>query len=160
MAGPISFQTNTKTFENYAGSVLEGQCHKYRIKPQYQENGDHAIFAAVRNHDQEICEAQFFQKCHLPQQLYLSRKRRIQRLRNSSNFMEMVDQEDVRILVSRVTKGSIRKGQVVNVDLDSRYDYQPEEFPPLSDQVSRSLQRNGGGNAWSSVTSMLSPRIS
>ncbi|KAI0164973.1 hypothetical protein GGR57DRAFT_497843 [Xylariaceae sp. FL1272] len=155
MAGPVSFQPNTKPFENYAGRVLEGQCHKYRIKPQYQEDGDHAIFAAVRNHDQEPCEAQFFQKCPLPQQLYLSRKRRIQRLRKSSNFMEMVDQDDVRILVSRVTEGSIRKGQVVNVDLDRRYNYQPEDFPALGEQVSRGLQQNGGGNAWSSVASMV-----
>ncbi|KAI0530447.1 hypothetical protein GGR58DRAFT_493414 [Xylaria digitata] len=92
-------------FENYVGRSLQGRQHEYQIKPRCWDDGDLVVFPAV-SQDGYLCEAQFFKKCPLPRKLYLLRKRRIQRLKRSTNLMDELDQEDVKILVSRVSRGS------------------------------------------------------
>ncbi|KAI1121393.1 hypothetical protein F5Y10DRAFT_272142 [Nemania abortiva] len=108
-----TIQTDTANipFEDYVGRFLQGQRRKYHIKPRCWDDGDLVVFLAV-SHDGELCEAQFFKKGPLPRKLYLSRKRRIQRLKRSANFMDDVNQEDVRILVSRVSQGKPFIGEI------------------------------------------------
>ncbi|KAK6205724.1 hypothetical protein LQW54_008304 [Pestalotiopsis sp. IQ-011] len=89
-------------FEDYVGSVLKGQQHTYHIQPHCWGDGDLVIVPVT--HDGELFEAQFFAKCQLPKQLYRSRKRRIQRLRRSEeNFMEELDEDGFKILISRTS---------------------------------------------------------
>ncbi|KAI0098034.1 hypothetical protein GGR51DRAFT_438265 [Nemania sp. FL0031] len=101
----VHIDTTNIPFEDYVGKALQGKRQKYHIKPRCWDDGDLVVFPAV-SHSGEVFEAQFFKKSLLPRKLYLSRKRRIQRLKRSANFMDELNQEDVRILVSRVSQGS------------------------------------------------------
>ncbi|KAI0451125.1 hypothetical protein F5B21DRAFT_488256 [Xylaria acuta] len=114
-------------FEEFVSEILQSEQHKYQIKPSCLNDGDLVVIPAV-SHDGTPCEAQCFKKCKLPDKLYLSRKRRIQRLKNSNNLMAEVDQKGVRIIVSRV---SARSAPIMDTEAKSQYTCCIEEFPPL-----------------------------
>ncbi|KAI0441360.1 hypothetical protein F4803DRAFT_563162 [Xylaria telfairii] len=102
---PASVDYNTmgigSQFEEYVSRALHSEPYEYHIKPSCLDDGDLVVFPAI-SQDGTLCEAQCFKKCKLSDKLYLSRKRRIQRLKKSSNLMDEVDQKEVRIIVSRV----------------------------------------------------------
>ncbi|KAI1327014.1 hypothetical protein F5Y16DRAFT_373019 [Xylariaceae sp. FL0255] len=114
---------------------LKGQRYEYKIGDCKQEQGaDLKIYSAVRNDDKEPCEAHFFEKYRLPNKLYLSRKRRIQRLKRSSNFMEFVDQDNHRAIITKVCQHRFapRDPTGNNMGTTAVYDLRDDvEFPPL-----------------------------
>ncbi|KAI1174525.1 hypothetical protein F4777DRAFT_553466 [Nemania sp. FL0916] len=119
--------------ERYLNTILKGQVHQYRIQRCLRDEGDLRILSVIRDHDKQPCEAQLFQKCQLPEKLYLSRKRRIQRLKRSSNFMDYMDQDNHRVLVTRVSEDKLLEKDSVmsNEDSTAHYSFCPDEFPPL-----------------------------
>lgn len=101
---PSSFE------EYYVGRALQGRHNQYHIKPSCLDDGNLVVCPAISQGDGALCEAQFFflRGRELPHKLYLSRKRRIQRLRRSANLLDEFDGDGVRILVSRVPRCTSR----------------------------------------------------
>ncbi|KAJ2980647.1 hypothetical protein NUW58_g6888 [Xylaria curta] len=123
---PVHCDAMGTPFEEIVRSALRSQAHRYYIKPSSLDEGDLVVFPAI-SYDGALCEAQCFKKCELPRKLYLSRKRRIQRLQRSSNLMHELDEKDVKILVSRVPKNNAPIGSAMK----NSYAYSTEKFPPL-----------------------------
>ncbi|KAI8946975.1 hypothetical protein F4801DRAFT_30154 [Xylaria longipes] len=120
-------------FTEYVSNVLQGENNKYYIKPSCLDDGDLVVFPAI-SHDDTLCEAQCFKKYRLPDKLYLARKRRIQRLKKSSNLMDEVNQKNIRIIVSRVPEGNPRNCQerlLMDTEAKNQYTCHIQEFPPL-----------------------------
>ncbi|KAI0543491.1 hypothetical protein F4679DRAFT_106220 [Xylaria curta] len=137
-------------FEKIVSKALQNEEHKYDIKASCLDDGDLVIFPAISN-DGTLCEAQCFKKCKLPDKLYLSRKRRIQRLRKSGNLVDEVNQKEVRILVSRIPENAPRNCQrypIMDTEAETRYTYSIKEFPPLCSS-SRSRGNALGDIKWS-----------
>ncbi|TRX93429.1 hypothetical protein FHL15_005704 [Xylaria flabelliformis] len=152
-------------FEKIVSRALQKEEHRYDIKASCLDDGDLVIFSAISN-DGTLCEAQCFKKCKLPDKLYLSRKRRIHRLRKSGNLMDEVNQKEVRILVSRVpedTTRSCRKCPTMDTENKIQYTYSIKEFPSLC-SVSKSRGNAFGHVKWpkSSVeeSSFTKPTVS
>lgn len=130
---PIPFNAMKPELRKYVDSDLQGGHHNYRIQSPYRDEGDLVVFCALslddnendenyNDNDHEQLKAQIFSKCRLPPKLYLSRKRRIQRLKKSANLVAELDQEDVKIFLSR---------PLMDVETGARYNYSDEDFPPL-----------------------------
>ncbi|KAK5636193.1 hypothetical protein RRF57_011905 [Xylaria bambusicola] len=116
-------------FDHYIGEPLQGNQRKYYIERSCWDDGDLVIFPAISDKG-ERCQGQFFKTCELPRKLYLARRRRIQRLRKSQNFMDEINGEGVKILVSRVSKASAQVLQR-GADLGKQVIPPFEEFPLL-----------------------------
>ncbi|KAI3328395.1 hypothetical protein F4824DRAFT_517488 [Ustulina deusta] len=123
-------ETVATSFDDYVGKSLQGKQREYHIKPSCWNDGDLIVFPAISDKG-ESCEGQFFKKCELPRKLYLARKRRIQRLRRSNNFMDELDLEGVKIIVSRVPKDTYAHSIQKRPESTKHYTYSIEEFPPL-----------------------------
>ena len=93
---------------------------------------DLSIYAVRR--DGEDFEAQAFTKCPLPSKVHLSRKRRIQRLRRSANFVEDFESDEGRIIVLSIPADGIErhwKGQPVAANKETHQDLSVKNYPPL-----------------------------
>ncbi|KAI0856488.1 hypothetical protein F4860DRAFT_492846 [Xylaria cubensis] len=136
-------------FEEIVSRALQNEQYKYDIEANCLDDGDLVVFSAISN-DGTLCEAQCFKKCKLPDKLYLSRKRRIQRLRKSSNLLHEVNQKEVRILVSRIpenTPRNCRKCPAMGAETKTQYACSIKEFPPLCNG-SRSRGSTVGDIKW------------
>ncbi|KAI3324796.1 hypothetical protein HD806DRAFT_543402 [Xylariaceae sp. AK1471] len=142
----VHFKIMNAPFDSYVGRTLQGHQDKYHIKPSCWDDGDLVVYPAV-SHNGELCEAQFFKKCQLPTKLYLSRKRRIQRLKRSKNLMDELDHGDVRIFVSRVSEGIARtrncwKCLLMNRGAGMQYNFSIKDFPRLCSAAGKYTPRD------------------
>lgn len=83
-------------YENYVGAVLN---QKYRITFLWT-NKEHLGIYTVTSWDGVSFEAQAFELCQLPDKLYLSRKRRLRRLKQSGHCTDDFKQGQSRYLIS------------------------------------------------------------
>ncbi|KAI1086666.1 hypothetical protein F5B19DRAFT_122112 [Rostrohypoxylon terebratum] len=137
------FPTLIIPHENYAGIVLPGEERTYVTISRFVEDGDLYIYH-IRNIDVdgEHCEAQVFQKCHLPIKLYLSRKRRFHRLMRSGNLIEEFEFNDAIVLVSRIPEEGLGRHRNHQLAKEAKrwYGFSEEQFPPLPSPEGRHLE--------------------
>ncbi|KAI1453918.1 hypothetical protein F4805DRAFT_441846 [Annulohypoxylon moriforme] len=125
----------------------EGQQRTYEIITQHSDFGDFSIY--VVRYEGTYLEAQVFTQCRLPLKMYLSRKRRVQRLRRSVNFFDEFEKDGVRFFVSRIPEDGIekhQKAQRVEMAVELNHDLSTENYPPLC-----SSNRNLTGNRMESI---------
>jgi hypothetical protein len=67
------------------------------------------VYGVVSLDGQHLYEAQAFEHCPLPEKLYLARKRRIKRLQRSKNIIDEFEQNEAKILVSRISGGGLER---------------------------------------------------
>ncbi|KAI0445433.1 hypothetical protein F4803DRAFT_507742 [Xylaria telfairii] len=91
---------NGISFEEYIRGALRSKDCQFTIGPSCLDDGDLIVFPAT-SRDGAPCEVQCFVQCTLPDKLYLSRKRRIQRLKRSQNLIYDIHDTEVRIIISR-----------------------------------------------------------
>lgn len=105
-------------------------------------------------HGGEHFEAQVFEKRRLPMKVYLSRKRRIQRLKRSANFIDDIDWDNARIIISRIPFDGIerhQKGQLVASEVETSHDLSASSYPPLCSSHVKSVE-SPNWNVWSGGT--------
>lgn len=114
-----SDRTMNLPYENYLGAVLN---QKYRILFLWT-NKEHLGIYTVTSWDGVSFEAQAFELCQLPDKLYLSRKRRLRRLKQSGNCTDDFKQGQSRYLISTASsQGAHHQGD------KSRPTRKPENF--------------------------------
>ncbi|KAI0891448.1 hypothetical protein F4806DRAFT_482569 [Annulohypoxylon nitens] len=128
-------------YKNYLGIVLRGDRRTYIIVSRCLEDGDLLIYHVINiDVDDEHCEAQVFLKCRLPIKLYLSRKRRIQRIKRSNNLREEFELSDAMVLVSRIPEEGIERHRNCQLAKERKaYKFAKDQFPPLPSPVSHHL---------------------
>ncbi|OTA67219.1 hypothetical protein K449DRAFT_419881 [Hypoxylon sp. EC38] len=113
------------------------------INIPYQNNEDSKL--KVIHHDRDVSiyevhdngqrfEAQQFLKCRLPLKVYLSRKRRIQRLRRSVNFVKGIESDSDIVIISRVPAEGIErhlKPQLLEAKAEMHHDLSAKSYPSL-----------------------------
>ncbi|KAL1848316.1 hypothetical protein Daus18300_013642 [Diaporthe australafricana] len=93
--------------EQYIGFEVTGHKHVYRVTSRCLIDDNLSVYEISR--DGKTFEAQEFVKSGLPLNLYLSRKRRIQRLRWSDSFVEEIPVDGANILISYMPQGGIER---------------------------------------------------
>ncbi|KAJ8124677.1 hypothetical protein O1611_g8963 [Lasiodiplodia mahajangana] len=155
---------------DYVGKAIQGQVRRSQFRIEAPCWYDEQLAVAPAFSNGELFEAQFFGNGILPRKLYLSRKRRIQRLRKSKNFEDMSDQGGVKVFFSRVPKEKglqeYRKCMETGAKPAPQYTYSVEDFPTLSSNHTSSIpntQRNAkpaSAKAYSSFANAASRRSS
>ncbi|KAI1455158.1 hypothetical protein F4805DRAFT_437028 [Annulohypoxylon moriforme] len=121
-------------YRNHIGIILRGDQRKYVVISQCLKDEDLLIYHVVNiDVDGEHYEAQMFLKCRLPLKLYLSRKRRIQRLKRSDNLREEFELSDAIVLVSRIPEEGLGRHQNCQLTKEAKtwYKFSQEQYPPL-----------------------------
>ncbi|KAI0195513.1 hypothetical protein F4808DRAFT_440442 [Astrocystis sublimbata] len=115
------------------GTILQSLGEKLKVGPRCMDDGDLVVYP-VMSEDGTPYEAQCFAKYQLPQKLYTARRRRICRLRKSTNLVKELDEEGIKIIVSRVPMADARNAQnraVWDKENGNQYSCSSDEFPPL-----------------------------
>lgn len=87
------------------GFEISGSEYRYKVISQHWIDDDLSVYEV--RHNDETFEAQQFMQSPLPLKLYLSRKRRKQRLRWSGNFVEEISLDGATVFISHLPQGGI-----------------------------------------------------
>ncbi|OTB06580.1 hypothetical protein M426DRAFT_9359 [Hypoxylon sp. CI-4A] len=121
-------------YENYIRAALRGNKFTYLILSRCFEDKDLLVYHVV-NLDDEQCEAQVFIKRDRPRdKLYMSRKRRIQRLKRSANLIEEFELNEATVFVSRIPEQGIERHhhcQLAKENMGEWQEFSEKQFPPL-----------------------------
>jgi diphthamide synthase subunit DPH2 len=87
--------------EDYENFLLVGQEGKYHVESLCWDDGDLTVYQIISDEGKRL-QAQQFDLCPLPKNLYSSRKRRIYRLRKAQKIVEIIELDGVKVLVTPV----------------------------------------------------------
>ncbi|KAI1481232.1 hypothetical protein F4774DRAFT_374716 [Daldinia eschscholtzii] len=128
-------------YQTYSNSKFEGQKYTFDIIRQYWGDGDLSVY--VVHHGGQLFEAQVFAKSRLPFKIYLSRKRRIQRLRRSDNYVDELESDYAKIIISCIPADGIMrhcKTPLTAINEGIIQDLSADSYPPLCPSTGASVQ--------------------
>ncbi|KAI1737137.1 hypothetical protein F4680DRAFT_221634 [Xylaria scruposa] len=100
---------NRIPLDDYKNFRLDGQEDTYHVESLCWDDGDLIVYQIISDKGKRL-QAQQFNLCPLPKNLYFSRKRRIHRLRKAHKIVEIIELDGVKVLVTPFP-GSSTKGQ-------------------------------------------------
>ncbi|KAI1390925.1 uncharacterized protein F4822DRAFT_167118 [Hypoxylon trugodes] len=125
-------RTMNLPYQDHSDSKLKGYEHTYDIGARIWRDKDLSVYVA--HYQKDYFEAQAFEKYRLPPKVYLARKRRIQRLKRSINFVEEIESDESKFIISRIPVDGIERhgrGQSAVRETGTNHDLSAENYPPL-----------------------------
>ncbi|KAI8951480.1 hypothetical protein F4801DRAFT_544848 [Xylaria longipes] len=97
----VTTKTSRIPPEDYENFALVGQEGIYYVESLCWDDGDLIVYQIISDEGNRL-QAQQFDLCPLPNNLYCARKRRIQRLRKARKIVEIIELDGVKVLVTPV----------------------------------------------------------
>ncbi|KAI1108067.1 hypothetical protein F5Y14DRAFT_437578 [Nemania sp. NC0429] len=91
--------------KDYKNFPLVGEKNTYYVQSLCWDDGDLIVYQII-SHEGKKLQAQQFDLCPLPNNLYSSRKRRIRRLQKAQKILEIIKLDGVKVLVTPAPKSS------------------------------------------------------
>ena len=89
---------------NYTNFPLVGEA-KYRVESLCWDDGDLVVYQIISDEGNRL-QAQQFDLCRLPNNVFRARKRRIYRLRKTNRVVEEIKLDGVKVFVTHVSKSA------------------------------------------------------
>ncbi|KAI0859308.1 hypothetical protein F4860DRAFT_483098 [Xylaria cubensis] len=96
---------NPIPLDDYKNFRLDGQEDSYLVESLCWDDGDLTVYQIISDKGERL-QAQQYNLCPLPQSQYVSRKRRIHRLRKAQRIIETIKLDGVKVLVTPFPEGS------------------------------------------------------